>query len=120
MLAPSSPPVLIERSDGVVRILFKVPSIDASNFISMADDMEPVLRVPTPQTVVLDFHGVRNVDDIGMMLIQSIQESIREVGGTILIRGCNVERIRPAKRIHPARDLDQRQPITRPRFSTSW
>ena len=120
MTGKPSPQLLIERTDGVVRVLFKVSSIDETNFIDLANQLEPTLRPSTPQTVILDFHGVRHVDEIGIMLVQSIQESIKEVGGTILIRGCNIEQIRPAKRIHPIRDLDHRQPLARPRFSTSW
>ena len=120
MTVTPSPQLLIERTDGVVRVFFRVSSIDETNFLDMANQLEPTLRSPTRQTLILDFHGVRHVDEIGIMLIQSIQESIKEVGGTILIRGCNIEQIRPAKRIHPVRDLDHRQPLTRPRFSTSW
>lgn len=120
MQAPSSPLILIDQNEGVVRIDFQLALIDETNFLALAIELEPILRVPTPQTLILDFHAVQDVDDLGVMLIQSIQESIKEVGGTVRIRGCGINRLKMAKRPSPARDLDPRQTHTRPRYSTSW
>ena len=79
------PLLQIERSNGKVVIWFQVNAITEKNFVQIADDLEQISRIPHPQTVIMDLTGVREVDAIGGLILQSLRDSVKEVGGTVTI-----------------------------------
>jgi anti-anti-sigma regulatory factor len=97
MMVDPAPVVRIGRSERVVTISFLVTTIDERNFSLIVDQLEEVVRIPTPQLVTIDLTGVRRIDELGMTVLQSVRDSIKEVGGTVTL-------IRPPYLILPQRN----------------
>ena len=87
MKAEQLPAVRIERANGIVFVSFQVAEIDERNFAMVADQLDEVARAPTPQSVIIDLSGVNRIDELGLVVLESLRESVKEVGGTSVLTG---------------------------------
>lgn len=112
--------VRVERANGLTLISFKVSAIDEQNFATVADELDEVARFPKPQSVVIDLTGVRQVDELGLTVLQSLQESVREVGGTAVLSGPTESIDQAIHDTRLAREIEQRDAARRPPRWTQW
>jgi anti-anti-sigma regulatory factor len=120
MTAEGLPQVRIERTNTLVIISFKVPVIDKRNFAQLSDELDEILRDPKPQTVEIDLTGIRKIDDLGMAFLQSLQESIKDVGGRATLRGSAGSFKRSASATRLAKEIEDRRVFGRPPLGTCW
>lgn len=112
--------VRVERANGLVLISFRVSAIDERNFATVADELDEVARFPNPQSVVIDLTGVRRVDELGLAVLQSLQESVKDVGGTAVLCGPTDPIERAMNETRLAREIEQRDAGRRPPRWTQW
>lgn len=114
------PLVTIERAGVLIVVSFKATSIDIHNFVAIADELEEIARSPRPQSVVIDLVGVRRIDELGLAVLQSLQESVKEVGGTAILCGPTdpIEKARHETRL--AKEIHDRDSRRRPPQWTQW
>lgn len=120
MKAEAGPKVRIDRTGGVVAVSFLVTTLDKRNFVQVSDELDEVLRDPNPRTVEIDLSTIRRIDDLGMAFLQSLIESIKDVGGKATLRG-TANRIKQAvcgTRLASA--LNDRRIPPRPPLGTRW
>lgn len=112
--------VTVERAHGLVLISFRVSAIDERNFATVADELEVVARSPKPQSVVIDLTGVRRVDQLGLAVLQALQDSVKEVGGTAVLSGPQDPIEQAINETRLAREIEQRDSGRRPSRWTQW
>jgi anti-anti-sigma regulatory factor len=108
MTAEKVPSVRIERSNGSVIVTFHVTTIDERNFAIIADELDEVARKPTPQSVIIDLTGVSHIDELGQTVLQSLRESVKEVGGKAVIAGDLDLITQPRNEKRPVRAIETR------------
>jgi|GEM_PF-3299381 len=115
-----TPLTTIERAGILIVVSFKTTSIDIGNFATIADELEVIARSPRPQSVVIDLTGVRKIDELGLAVLQSLQESVKEVGGTAILCGPTdpIEKARYVTRL--AKETNDRKSRHRPPQRTQW
>ena len=117
-MAAKSPMVRMKRTVGnSIVVCFDVPTIDSDNYVTIVDELEAVVRSPDPQSVVIDLTGVRQIDELGLVVLRSIQESIKDVGGTAVFLGSNHHFEQSATKIRLPWKIDDRDPLSSP---ASW
>lgn len=120
-MAGKSPMVRVNRTfNNVIVVSFEVSTIDLGNFVTIVDELEEVVRSPGPQSVLIDLTGVRQIDELGLVVLRSIQDSITDVGGTAVFQGPNNQLERAATKIRLAQRIDVRDPLSRPASWTQW
>lgn len=115
-----TPLVTFERAGILIVVSFKTSSIDIRNFVTIADELEVIARSPRPQSVVIDLTGVRKIDELGLAVLQSLQDSVKEVGGTAILCGPTdpIEQARHQTRL--AQEIHDRDSRRRPPQWTQW
>jgi anti-anti-sigma factor len=112
--------VRIERSKEMVAVSFRVACIDEKNFVRIADELEEVIRIPTPQTVIIDLAGVHQIDELGLAVLQSVCESINEVGGKVAFSKPNSHVKLTMGQVRLAQEMNDRNSNRRPPQLTRW
>ena len=120
MMAELMPKVLIERTDTLVVIRFQITTLDKKNFAIIADDLDEVLRDPHPRIVEIDVSQLRRIDELGMAFLQSLQESIKDVGGKATLRGSAGQIHRAVSGTRPASTIEDPRIRRRPPLGTRW
>lgn len=121
MTAKQSELVRVERANGLTLISFEVTTLDEKNFVAIADALEVVARSPRPQSVVIDMTGIHRMDVLGLAVLQSLQESVKDVGGTAVLCGPTGPIERALHETRLAREIEQRSSTTcRPPLWTLW
>jgi anti-anti-sigma regulatory factor len=120
MTAESLPLVRIERTDTLVVISFHISTLDKKNFAQIADDLDEVLRDPNPRIVEIDISRVLRFDELGMAFLQSLQESIKDVGGKATLRGSAGQMKRAVSGTRPACSIEDPRIRRRPPLGTRW
>lgn len=114
------PLVRIKRSHDAVYVSFTVTAIDEQNFAVVADQLEEIVRCPAPQSLFIDLSVVRRIDELGLAVLQSLQESVKEVGGTVRLSGQTDQIKRSVSNTQPARPREIRDSHRQAAQSAYW
>ena len=107
MTTEQLPIARIERADDKIIVSFAVTVIDVPNLAIIADELDEIVRSRNPQSVVIDLTGVRRIDDLGLALLQSIKQSVKEVGGNVVFSGVSDQMKRSINETRIARVVHQ-------------
>jgi anti-anti-sigma regulatory factor len=112
--------VRIERTDVLIRICFVVAVIDKKNFALIADALDEILRDPKPQTIEIDLRSIRRVDELGLAFLQSLKESIKDVGGRVTLVGSLDQFKQSAGQTRLANRIEDPRAVRRSHLGTRW
>jgi len=77
-------PFEVELSRGVFVLRFRGPDLTESEIEDLSAGWEEFRHRQRPRRVVVDLGFVQSVDDLGMALLQSLHDSVDELGGTTI------------------------------------
>ncbi len=86
MTAPTSiRSFVVEQIRHVTVVCFTIDTLDERNFEEVADELSSLARPGGPRRVVVDLASIRQIDDLGLAVLQSFHDSIEEIGGIAIL-----------------------------------
>lgn len=75
----------IEQIRRVTVVRFCIDVLNEDNFAAVSDELDAMVLDQRPRQVVVDLASIRQIDDLGLAMVQSFHDSIEERGGTAIL-----------------------------------
>ena len=75
----------VELVRGITVIRFTLDSLHEENFEDVSEGLRVLILEQRPRRVVVDLGSIRQIDDLGLAMVQSFHDSIEEIGGTAIL-----------------------------------
>ena len=85
MLTATNRSFVVDQVRTVTVIAFTIDTLDEENFESVAEELDSLIHARSPRRVVFDLASIRQIDELGLAMVQSFHDGIEEYGGTAIL-----------------------------------
>lgn len=75
----------VEQIRRVTVVRFCIDVLNEENFKAVSEELDSMAQGRRPRQVVVDLVAIRQIDDLGLAMIQSFHDTIEERGGTAIL-----------------------------------
>lgn len=85
MLTATNGSFVVEQVRNVTVVCFTIHTLNEENFEAVAEELNSLIHARGPRRVVVDLASIRQIDELGLAVVQSFHDGIEEIGGTAIL-----------------------------------
>jgi anti-anti-sigma factor len=75
----------VELIRNITVVRFTMIALTEDNIDEVSEELHSLILDQRPRRVVVDLAAIRQIDDLGLAIVQSFHDSVEEVGGTAIL-----------------------------------